>query len=85
MDYTMTTDPDIERKVWLVRNRGLLAALSSKLKVSQSMIYKVLQGKRRSARVAQALAEAGAPGVEVSHEHAARKRPKKKSAKARNC
>lgn len=58
----MRPELDIERKIWLLRHPGVVRSISRAARVSESLVYQVLRGAKRSARVAAALEAAGAPG-----------------------
>lgn len=58
----MKPEHGIQRKLWLLKNPGVIAQISRAIGRSESLIYQVLRGEKRSARVAAALAAAGAPG-----------------------
>jgi len=62
MNRAPLTPEDIDRRVWLAQRPGIIAELAERLGVSPSMVHGVLTGRRRSKRVADALAAAGAPG-----------------------
>lgn len=80
----MRSDLKFERKVWLLKHPGVVQSISREMQVSASLIYQVLRGAKRSARVAAALAAAGAPGFEESsHEKHLRRAPTKKTSAPR--
>lgn len=58
----MKPEHGIERKVWLLKNPGVIARISRAVGRSESLVYQVLRGEKRSARIAAALEAAGAPG-----------------------
>ena len=75
----------VEVKVWLVTNPGIVTEISRTTGRSASMVYQVLRGDKRSARVAAALAAAGAPGFQKESSHGKRStksRPAKTSSSA---
>lgn len=58
----MKPESQLERKIWLLRHPGVIRTISRNARVSESLVYQVLRGEKRSARIAAALAAAGAPG-----------------------
>jgi hypothetical protein len=58
----MRPELDLERKIWLLKNPGIITEISRTTGRSASMVYQVLRGVKRSRRIAAALAAAGAPG-----------------------
>jgi hypothetical protein len=58
----MRPELDLERKIWLLTNPGIVTEISRATGRSASLVYQVLRGDKRSRIVAAALAAAGAPG-----------------------
>lgn len=56
----MRPELNLERKIWLLRHPGVVHSISRAAMVSESLVYQVLRGAKRSARVAAALEAAGA-------------------------
>lgn len=68
----MRTEVDLARKIWLLKNPGIVTEISRLTGRSASMVYQVLRGDKRSAPVAAALAAAGAPGFGKESSHGKR-------------
>lgn len=63
--HTLTLSPEDQIRLWMFRNRGLLAKISRDLKLSRTFVSTVLYGreggKSKGLRVERRLAAAGAP------------------------
>lgn len=68
----MRSEIALDRKIWLLKNPGIVTEISRQTGRSASMVYQVLRGDKRSARIAKALAAAGAPGFEKESSHGKR-------------
>lgn len=75
----MRPELNLERKIWLLKNPGIVTEISRQTGRSASMVYQVLRGDKRSRLVAAALAAAGAPGFSQESSHG--KRSTKSSSK----
>lgn len=70
MTLTQTTDAEelaTERKLWLIKHRGVLSAVRKKIKLHQTTVRRVFYGEITSAgsRVEREFARLGAPGFDA--------------------
>ncbi len=76
----MRPELDLERKIWLLRHPGVVRSISRNARVSESLVYQVLRGEKRSARIAAALEAAGAHAAAPAADMPIRAHPAPRSA-----